>query len=135
MWSVPHRLSMVFIQLQCTRNARTREGGVGHWWWFFYASVQAKLFWCANPRPNPKYQSGSQSCRGLGRQDQRITREYNCATAISIWSLTWPRTCEMCSLSFSAMSWRKVANKTRSCFLSMPSNERIKGEKNCCCSW
>ena len=52
---------------------------------------RAKLFWleiyCAKPRPNPGYHSGSWSCRLLVRQSPWIMWEYNLATAIAILAL------------------------------------------------
>ena len=45
---------------------------------FFCTSVRAKLFWltiyCAKPRPVPKSQTDSQSCRGVVRLYPRIMR-------------------------------------------------------------
>ena len=64
----------------------------------YHAGVRAKKFWhtiyCAKTRPNPGYQSCSQSSRVLGTQTMQITREYNLVTSIVIWTLTYPRTCE-----------------------------------------
>ena len=62
------------------------------------AGGHAKLFrqpiYFANPRPNPGSQSSSWFCRGLGRRDLWIIWEYSLATAIAVWSLTQPCTCE-----------------------------------------
>ena len=55
--------------------------------------------------------------------------ECDLATVIAIRPLTQPRTCEMGSSIFSAMSRLKVASMTRASFLIMPSNEKTNGEK------
>ena len=103
------------------------------------AGVRVKLFWraiyCAKPRPDPGSQSGSRSCRGLGRRDPQIMREYDLVTAIAIWLLTQPHTCERGSSSCVAMSRLKFMSTTRASFLIMPSTERTNEEKCFHCSW
>ena len=63
------------------------------------AGVRMEVLWiaiyCANPKPNPGSQSGSQSHRGLGRQALWIMWEYEFVTTILIWPLIHPRMCEM----------------------------------------
>ena len=113
---------------------RGRGGRTGAYWWhFFGASVCTELFWCkiycAKPRPDPESQSISQSRRGLGSHSPRIMREYILESAIVIWPLTQPHTCEMGSSIFSGMCRLKFESTTRSSFPIMPSNERGKGEK------
>ena len=50
-------------------------------------------------------------------------------TTIAVQLLTQARTCEMGSLSFSAMSPLNFLSSTTASFLIMPSNERKKEEK------
>ena len=105
----------------------------------FFASVRAKLFWCAiycaNPKPDPKSQSGSQSCRGMERRAPQIMQEFDLTNAITIHLLTNPRTCEMGPSSFPAMSWLKFKKMTRASFPSMPFNKSKNKEKCLRCSW
>ena len=117
-----------------------REGNVGSgrkWKSFFL--VCAKMFWraiyCANPRPEPYYQSGSLSHRVLVRQDPLIIHEYYLATAIVIQPLTQPRTCKIGSSIFSATRKPEFASTTRVSFPIMPSTERKNGETCFRCSW
>ena len=97
------------------------------------AIVHAKLFWiviyCANLRPNPGSQSGSQSRRGIGRQAPQIMREYDLPAVVAIHPLTCPRKREMGSLSFDAMIQLKHLSATRASFRSMPSTEKRIREK------
>ena len=87
-----------------------------------FADSSAKLFWrtiyCANPRPNARYQSRSRSCRGLGSWAPRGMHEYDLTTAITICMLNKPHTCKMVSSIFSAMSQLKFAGTIRA---SLPS--------------
>ena len=100
-------------------------------------SVRTELFcdiiYWAKARPDPKFQSSSWYCRGLGRQTLRIMQDYNVTNKIEIQTLTQPRTCEMVSLSFSAMSWLKLESTTRTSFPSIPSTERINRENPVAC--
>ena len=97
----------------------------------------AKIFWhaiyCTNPRPKPYSQSGSLSCKGLGRKSPQIIRDYNLTTVIVIQPLTHTRTCKMCSSILDAMSQLKFASTTRASFTITPSTERKNGEK--CFRW
>ena len=107
------------------------ERGGGHWGKNICSSVRAELFWCpiycANRRPDPKYQYGSWYRRGLGRQSLWIIQEYDLTTVISIWPMNHPRTCEMGSSSFSIMDWLKFERMTKAAFPSMTSTERVNG--------
>ena len=111
---------------------RRRWGGRGHVGGeMFCASFCAKLFWCAiycaKPRTDPKYQSSSCCCKGLGSQALLIMREYDLTTVITIWLLTHPRTLKMGSLSFSAMSWLKFESMPRASFPIMQSTDSKNG--------
>ena len=68
----------------------------------------AKLFlrtiYCANLSLDAGFQYSSWSRRGIGSRAPLIMREYELTTAIVIGLLIQPRTCEMGSSIFSAMS-------------------------------
>ena len=120
-------LRYVVNDISCGMRRLGRRAGE-RWWQFFCGSVHAKLFWhaiyFANPRPNIEYHSGSRSLRGLGRRSMQIMQDYDLVNMITIRKLTQPRTCEMDSSIFSAMSRLKLESMTRYSFLSMPSTER-----------
>ena len=108
-------------------------------WQFFCAGVHAKLFWreiyCAKPRPDTRSQSGFRYHRGLGRKSPRIMWEYNLETAFAIRPLTQPRSCEMGSSSFVAMSPLKLMSTARESFPNMPSTEMKNREIFFRCLW
>ena len=91
------------------------------------AGVRAELSWreiyCAKPRPDPGFHSGSWSYRGLGRISPLIIWEYNLTTTIAIWFLTQPCTCEKGSSRFFAVSGIKFVSTKRAFFPRMPSTE------------
>ena len=139
--SVSRRGLSPFVALERTQGARMRGGGGGghSGGKKKFADSRVKLFWraiyCANPRPNPGSQSGSRSCRGLKSRAPRIMLEYGLAIAIAIRPLIQPRTCEMGSSIFAAMSQLKFASTTRASLLSMLSTERTNRENCFRCSW
>ena len=104
-----------------------------------FVRVRMELLWrdiyCANTRPEPDFQSVSLSCKGLGRQDTWIIREYDLATVIAIRKSTQMRACEMGSSIFVATSPLKFASMTRTSFTSMPSKEITNGKMFFHCSW
>ena len=93
-----------------------------------FAWVCVKLFWhmiyFANHRPETDSQSESLSHKGLGRRSPQIIRQYDFATAITIWPLNQPCTCKTGYSIFSSTSWLKFASTTRVSFPSMPSTEK-----------
>ena len=101
-------------------------------------NVFTKLSWnaiyCAIPRTEPNYQSGSLYCRRLGIWDPWIIWEYNIATTTKILTLTQPYTCKMGSSIFTDMSRIVSLITTMASFLSMPSTKR-KIETFFHCSW
>ena len=71
----------------CAREARCANlvGGVDSNWWVCAGLRKMILAWdlyCANPNPDPDYQSVSWFRKGLGTRASRSTREYNLVTAI-----------------------------------------------------
>ena len=128
------RGSSSFVSTSPLKFVSTLRGeGRGHAGGYdFNAGVRAKLFWrviyCAKMRPDPGYQYGSWSRRGLGTQDPRRMWEYGLVTAIAIRTLTHTRTCEKRSSSFVSTSPLKFVSTTREYFRSMPSTVRTNGE-------
>ena len=59
-------------------------------------TILAQEIYCAKPNTKPDSHYGSWVHKGLGIQAPRIIKEYNLATAISIWPLIQPLTCKMC---------------------------------------
>ena len=138
--SVCHCRLSPFVAMGRARGAQMRGGGRGHTGGKNKcADVRGKLFWraiyFANPRPDVGSQSSSRSRRGLGSQAPRIICEYDFVTAIVIRPLIHPRTCEMGSSIFAAMSRLKFASMTSASLPSMSSTERKNREKCFRCSW
>ena len=100
-----------------------------------HTELLCRIIYYANLRTNTGLQSGSRSHRRLGSRAPRIMREYDLAIAISIQPLIQPFMCEMSSSIFAAMSRLIFMSTTRNSLPSMPSTERMNGEKCFCFSW
>ena len=74
-----------------------------------HKTILSRERYCSNPNPKPNSQSVSWVPKGPGTQAPGRIWEYDLATAIAIWSLKQPLTCEISSYILAAMSRSKVA--------------------------